>query len=488
MRCPSCDATIQDREAAFCPRCGGALGAVEGEVTTELRGDELGHDGSTERLTRRESTDPAVDDAPSAITSPGGPGRFSDLAASVGRSAASAGWTDAGTVALFGFLTAVALGSLLVMGAKFQYPSVGTGASAFSGLEVIVMSGLAVLGAPVGIGGLTLSALPMGALALVGWAIVWATKRRSADAGPGDARTAVVAGAKSGAPLALICLVAALLFRIPADPSPIEVNAFAAFLVGGVWGTLFGGFGGWLAAVDFGTRVRAVASKLADRSRLVYEGIVAGVLMLTTTFVFAAAFALLWVIYVLARGPEGFGWGEAFAALIYMVSFAPNVVISVIAIALGAPVEVGAQVTVDGRVAGPLTDVSLFSDHLPWFAFVLLAIPLIACFVGGYSARRTTRISGQGVGVLGLAALLFAFVLADLAVLADARLGAGLVRSRGFALIAPNPAFVFVLALAWAAVVGFVGWWYAERFLSRFPGAYGGTSAPEKRIDIGTSA
>jgi hypothetical protein len=465
MRCPSCDATIQDQQAAFCPRCGGALGASEAEVTSEIRGDEVGHDGSTERLTPRDTTDTALDVSDTTSEEPDGPGRFSDLAASVGRSAASAGWTDAATVALFGFLTAIAFGSLLVMGAKFQYPSVGSGASAFSGLEVIVMSGLAVLGAPVGIGGLSLAAIPLGALFFVGWAIVWATKRRSLDAGPGDARTAVVAGAKAGVPLALMCLVAALLFRIPEKPSPIEVNPFAALLVGAFWGMVFGALGGWLAAVDFRGRAREVGSKLADRSRLLYEGVVAGVLMLATTFVLAAVFTLVWVIYVLARGPAGFGWGEAFAALIYMVAFAPNVVISVIALSLGAPVEVGAQITVDGRVSGPLADVSLFSGHLPWFAFFLLLIPLIACSVGGYSARRTTEISKQGVGVLGLAALVYAFVLADLSVLADARLGAGLVRNRGFALIAPKPIFVFILALAWVAVVGFVGWWYGERDL-----------------------
>ena len=119
MRCPSCDATIQDRDAAFCPRCGGPLGATEAEATTELRGDQLGHDGSTERLTQPEPTDPAPDEVP-PTASTGGRGRFSDLAASLGRSAASAGWSDAATVAFFGFLAAIALGSLLVMGAKFQ--------------------------------------------------------------------------------------------------------------------------------------------------------------------------------------------------------------------------------------------------------------------------------------------------------------------------------------------------------------------------------
>jgi len=71
---------------------------------------------------------------------------------------------------------------------------------------------------------------------------------------------------------------------------------------------------------------------------------------------------------------------------------------------------------------------------------------------------------------LGLAALAYSFVLADLAILADARLGAGLVRSRGFALIAPRSVMVFLLALVWAAAIGFAGWWAAERgFLDRHP-------------------
>jgi hypothetical protein len=163
-----------------------------------------------------------------------------------------------------------------------------------------------------------------------------------------------------------------------------------------------------------------------------------------------------------------------------MCAFAPNVVVSVVSVALGAPVEVGAQVTVGGRVVGPLKDVSLFTGDLPWPALALLVIPLIACFVGGYSARRTTRIPQQGALVLGVAALAYAFVLADLAVLADARLGAGLVRSRGFALIAPNAVLVFLLALAWAAVLSYIGWWYAHRdFPSRNTGAIAGVSAPE---------
>jgi hypothetical protein len=391
------------------------------------------------------------------------------------------GWTRACTVAVFGFLTAVALGAMLVVGAKLQYPSIGSEAGAFAGLEVIVMAGLAVLGAPVAIGDVSLSALPLGALAIVGWAIVWGTRRELRDEGAGDARSAIVAGAKAGVPLALICLLAAVVFRIGAEPSPISVGPFAAGLIGGLWGVVFGALGGSLVAMDLRGRARHLSELLAERSRLVYEGVVAAALMLTTTAILGVVFSLLWVVVVLARGPNDFGWGEALASLIYMSAFAPNVVVSVVSVALGAPVEVGAQVTVGGRVVGPLKDVSLFTGDLPWPALALLVIPLIACFVGGYSARRTTTIPRQGAGVLGAAALGYAFVLADLAVLADARLGAGLVRSRGFALIAPDSLPVFLLALAWAVVLGYAGWWYANhQFPSRNTGEIAGASAPEK--------
>ena len=387
MRCPSCSTTIQDEDAAFCPRCGGALGAAGEHATQELK---------------------------------------------------RGGWTAATTVAVFGFLTAVALGSVLVLGAKLQYPSVGSGASALSGLEVIVMSGLAVLGAPISVGNLSLSALPLGALAIVAWAIVWATRRELGKAGRGDVRYAVVEGMKTGAPFAVICLLAAVVFRISSDPSPIEVNPVAALLVGGLWGALFGALGGYLAGADGPTRVGEVAERLAGRSRLLFEGAASGALMLAVAFIMGAIFTLLWVVVILVRGPEGFGWGEALASLIYIVSFGPNVVVSVIAVSLGAPVEVGAQVTIGGRVVGPLRDVSLFSGDLPWIAGVLVLIPLVSCFVGGYSARRTTTIPKRAAGILGVAALIYSFVLADVAVLADARLGAGLVRSRGFALDRPE--------------------------------------------------
>jgi hypothetical protein len=487
MRCPACNTTIREERAAFCPRCGRALGAPEGQTTLQTPGGNASADGATTEISGKDTLEPAPEGRGSAVEPRRA--RLSDLAVSVRRSAASAGWTETATIALFGFLMAMALGSVLVLGAKLQYPSVGAAAGVFSGFEVIVMAGLAVLGAPIAIGNLSLSAVPLGALAIVGWAIVWATRKRTQEAGQGDVRSAVVAGAKIAVPLGAMCFLAALLFRIGEEPSPISVNPVAALFVGAMWGGVSGALGGYLAAVDVRKRATEIVGRIAGRSRVVAEGAVSGALMLTITFVLGAIFTLLWVVVILARGPDGFGWGEALASLIYMVSFGPNMVVSVIAVSLGAPVEVGAQVTVGGNVVGPLRDVSLFSGDLSWVSFGLILVPLVACFAGGYSARLTTKIPKQGAGILGIAVLTFSSVLAALAMLADARLGAGLVRSRGFALIAPNAALVFLTALAWAAVVGYVGWWYAEsHFPSRNSGAIDGFPAPENEPSgVGTS-
>ncbi|MGH2754741.1 MAG: cell division protein PerM [Actinomycetota bacterium] len=469
MRCPSCAATIVDDEASFCPRCATPLGAAEGHVTVEISDSD--DSGATERIEQASGPPDTQSDETGEPSRAG----LGDVMASVARGARSAGWTGATTVAFFGFLSAVALGAGLVLGAKLQYPGLGEEASYLARLDVIVIAGLGVLGAPIHIGDLSISALPIGALVVVGWALVWATRRQSRDAGAGDVRSAVVAGAKVAIPLGVMCLIAAIFFRINEDPSPIRVDPFPALLVGGVWGALFGSIGGLLVAADLGDRVRGLADLVARRSRLVYEGAGAAALMLTSTVIVGAAGTLLWLIVVFARGPADFGWGEAAAAFVYMVAFLPNIVVSVVAIALGAPVDVGAQVTVAGRVVGPLREVSLLSGDLPYVAFALLTVPLAACFVGGYSARRTTSDPERVAAILGAAALIYAFLFADLAILADARVGAGLVRSRGFALIAPRPLMVFLLSLVWATALGYAGWWYAARGSPR-------TASPEIAI------
>jgi hypothetical protein len=61
-------------------------------------------------------------------------------------------------------------------------------------------------------------------------------------------------------------------------------------------------------------------------------------------------------------------------------------------------------------------------------------------------------------GTLISTGLLLAFAAAG-----TARLGAGVVHRRGFAMVAPDAGTAFLLALAWVVVMGFVGWKLAER-------------------------
>jgi hypothetical protein len=64
---------------------------------------------------------------------------------------------------------------------------------------------------------------------------------------------------------------------------------------------------------------------------------------------------------------------------------------------------------------------------------------------------------------IAVAAATFGVALLLLALLGEARLGAALVRNRGVGLVAPNPWFVGVLSLAWAAAAGLAGWHLSER-------------------------
>jgi hypothetical protein len=89
---------------------------------------------------------------------------------------------------------------------------------------------------------------------------------------------------------------------------------------------------------------------------------------------------------------------------------------------------------------------------------LLLAVPALACLLGGFASRRNARDPGNVVQVLVTAAVAYGITLFGLAAFSEARLGAGLIRARGFGRIAPDAASVLLLAIAWAIVAGFVGW------------------------------
>ena len=187
--------------------------------------------------------------------------------------------------------------------------------------------------------------------------------------------------------------------------------------------------------------------------------------MLAVTAVMTGAAALIWNIVALAGGEpgRGFGAGDAAASVIYLIGFGPNVLVSIAAIALGASVDVGAAVSTGGRVIGNLTQISLFGwgrNSAPSYAFFLLLIPAASCAWGGYWLCLRRKASELWPALITAAAI-FALVLGVLAAIADARLGAGLVRDRGFAAIAPNAGATMLLALAWGIALGLAGWRFA---------------------------
>ena len=185
--------------------------------------------------------------------------------------------------------------------------------------------------------------------------------------------------------------------------------------------------------------------------------------MLLVTFLLCAFVLLLWIIVGLARGgtPKGFGVGDAVAAIVYLIAFLPNMLATVAGFSVGAPVEVGGQITVAGRLRGGVPSYSVFGWDVgtpPIYVAVLVMIPVIACSIGGYLAYRNAKDKKQVVEVLGAAVVTFSVTLLILATLAEARLGAGLLGRSGFARLAVDAPITFLLAVVWAGALGFAGW------------------------------
>jgi hypothetical protein len=519
VKCPRCAAEISERDPAFCPRCGAPMSSAgdatieidapgvtdvtdvaDGQVSevrdvqdteVELPGTPSTEVSDTETASSSvieldaENSDSATThanegsastraDSTGSNTSPSGAGIIAELRAnapklaaelarSVPRALRRDGWVDLSAAAAFSWLVLVGCGAVLVLAAKLQYGFLGEGAAAWNLLSAIVMAGLGVLRVPVDIGELSLSALPLGMLAVVGYALMWSSSRVVGKGHAATQRDRVIEGIQIAIPFALLCWLSALIFRIRTEPTPVGSDAWGALILPLVWGALFGALGGLRSVKPLKDHLGDVAGAFRSKYRFVYEGIAAAGVMLVATFLLTLAAGLVWIIVGLLEGhPSGsFGLRDAGAALIYLIAFGPNVLVAIAAVAHGAPIEVGAQITSAGRIIGSLQEISLFSwgeQGAPWFAYALLAIPILACLLGGYSARRNAREPGDVVQVLGIAAGAYALILFELAALAEARLGAGLIRARGFGRIAPDAGILLLLAFAWAVVAGFIGW------------------------------
>lgn len=379
------------------------------------------------------------------------------------------GWIDAAKTASAAFVATLCVGAILLVAAKLQSPELGTGASPLSVFTAVVVVALACLGAGVRIDDVEVSALPLGALLAVAAAISWATARileaRDDEVSP-TILEASLKGAQVAVPYAALAWTAALIFRFRQGATPVAVDAAQALALAALWAALSGGLGGLRAGRQLRPLAAALGGLAARRSE-VLRGLQAGTAMVALSVTGATVSLCVWIVVRIAIGlPRGFDAADAIAAIVYLAAFLPNLVVGLVALALGAPVEIGARVMLDGRMVGPLQDLTIArwgGDGSPAYLWLLAAIPLAACFLAGFAARRNSERDVRPIMVIGVAALSFAIPLALAAALADARLGTGLVGQSGFAHIAPDPVATGVLASLWAAGIGAAGWLYADR-------------------------
>ncbi len=442
MRCPSCEAEISDSSAVFCSRCGAPLASEEAANTSRL--DLIDADrGETARL------EPA-----------GTPGP----ATSIRRTLYSGGWTDAAAAAAVAVLGLLCIAAFLLLAPKLQDPGFARGASPVAIFNGVVIVALGILRVPIHIGGITVSALPLGALAVAALTIVWSVQ--TAFSKRDERISARTQGAKVGVIFGMIVWVFALAFRFRGKEQ-VSADALWSLLLGVMWGTVFAA-----SAIANGQRswrrfATEILKRIEARSRRTYEAVVGAGIMMAGALVLSAGVLLLWMIIGLARGApyDSFGVGDATAAVIYLAAFLPNVLVLIIALAFGAPIWRGVQVGFEGRLIGGLQEVSLFDwpGGAPSYAYLVLAVPLVACLLGGFYMGNTTKQRDDALKTIVLAAVIFAAALAIVGWLGEARLGAGLVKQRGLARVAMQPLPAFILAALWAAVAGGLGWIASER-------------------------
>jgi Family of unknown function (DUF6350) len=338
----------------------------------------------------------------------------------------------------------------------------GTGESPLWILNHMVIFGLGVLGVPIEDGfGLTTRFLPLGLLLGVGWAIAWAARTTVAGSSAASRKECLKQGLKVAVPFAGLCLLAALIFRLR-NGDELGADPGMALVMGAVWGALSGALGGLRAH----SSIRDLASQALDQpgggAPFLREGLVAGGTMLLASSVLAVGFVLVYIIVQLMTGSTvSLEAGDVVLLIFLLAAFGPNLVVGAVAFAVGAPIEFSTDL-----FGGGAEQVSLFGWGAvppPAFSYVALIIPLLACLLAGYSARRSTADATKPLHVVGVAAATYAIVLTLLGWIGRVRIGqAGDLGGGALLEIGPRGATVFLLALLWAAAVGYVGWKVGE--------------------------
>ena len=375
------------------------------------------------------------------------------------------GWLDVAAAAALSFLVLLVVGGVLVLAAKLNFPALGGGADILAAFNAVVIAGLGAIGIAIVIDGLSVSALPLGALLVIGAGTAWAVRAALRDQPPSDLAAAVRWGVRVAIPFGLLCFFFALVFRFRGR-HPVAADAGMALITGAFWGAVFGIIG----AVKLVEPLRAASGRLLAgvraRDRAWYEGAVAGGVMLSSAAVLGVAAVLVWAIVSLASGEPGgrFGAGDAIAYLVYLAAFLPNVVVVIIAIGLGAPLDVGAKVDLGGRLVGQLREYSLASwgrgDAEPYLLGLLL-IPIAACAAGGFIARRRSAQPSSMLVVLLTGSAVFCVGLTLVAAIGELRF-AGIIKGAGYGAVEPDLVLLALFAFLVSGVVSFGGWKLAE--------------------------
>src|SRR5688500_7273688 len=185
--------------------------------------------------------------------------------------------------------------------------------------------------------------------------------------------------------------------------------------------------------------------------------------MLRASLTLALAAGLVWVIVSLLRGggPQQLDLAGLVAALVYVLAFAPNLVIAASTLSLGAPLHFGAGLTIGGKVRGDVRELSIAGADLDP-SILMVLVPLVAAGVAGAWLARYSEAPDSPLPALGRSAALFAAALTALAWLGHARLGAQLASDKGFGVVAAHAPSVFVMGALWA-FLGALAAWAVER-------------------------
>ncbi|MDQ3878040.1 MAG: hypothetical protein M3290_06790, partial [Actinomycetota bacterium] len=162
-------------------------------------------------------------------------------------------WQQLAAAAGIGFLWLLAAGAVLLVAAKLDFPALGAESDPVEVLTAVVIFGLACLRAPVHAGALTLSVIPLAALALVGWGFSDAVGRVVGRVPAGGVTSRALAGAAAAIPFAALCCATALIFRFRGETTAVGVDAIGASIAGLVWGAIFGAVGGLISHASLKT-------------------------------------------------------------------------------------------------------------------------------------------------------------------------------------------------------------------------------------------